>query len=213
MRNYNRKIAASALVAGFIGSGLIAYAQPENRPDRPPPPPPRELGAPGERPPPPAEGPGRPGMGMERMFGVLTEEQRASFRDAMAGQSDKIRDLDERLRAARKHMMDAALAKDFDEKAVRQIALDAARLDAEMMVVRMKALAQVRPRLAPEQVEKMRSAPPPGAPEGAGERLSRRPEVRRDENGLPLRQTPPPPPPDAPPPPPPDAAPPPPPPK
>src|SRR5205807_9611026 len=63
MRNYNRKIAAAELVAGFIGSGLIAYAQPENRPDRPPPPPPpRELGAPGERPPPPAEGLGRPGM-------------------------------------------------------------------------------------------------------------------------------------------------------
>src|SRR5438445_814710 len=109
----------------------------------------------------------------ERMLATLVE-QPASFRDAMAGQSDKIRDLDERLRAARKHMMDAALAKDFDEKAVRQIALDAARLDAEMMVVRMKALAQVRPRLAPEQIEKIRSAPPPGAPEGAGERLSRR---------------------------------------
>lgn len=115
--------------------------------------------------------PGRYAPLLER---VLTEEQRDSLREAMESQRDKMRDLEENLRAARKEMFQAGLAQKFDEDALRQKALEAGRLDAELTVLRAKALSKMKPPLSAEQIEKLKTPPPfeGGEP---------RPEFRRDE--------------------------------
>src|SRR5437762_6482328 len=43
---------------------------------------------------------GRFAPGLERLFSLLTDEQRASFRDAIEGDREKMRDLEEKLRDA-----------------------------------------------------------------------------------------------------------------
>src|SRR5262245_49191062 len=76
--------------------------------------------------------------GLERLFGVLTEEQRASLRQAMEAQREKTRGLEEKLRDARKELFEAGLKEKFDEEAVRQKALAVGKLDAELAVLRAK---------------------------------------------------------------------------
>jgi Spy/CpxP family protein refolding chaperone len=104
---------------------------------------------------------------------VLTEEQRDSLREAMESQRDKMRDLEEKLRDARKEMFQAGLAQKFDEDALRQKALEAGRLDAELTVLRAKALSKMKPPLSADQIGKLKN-PPPFESEP-------RPEFRRDE--------------------------------
>jgi hypothetical protein len=71
-------------------------------------------------------------------------------------------------------MFQAGLVQKFDEDALRQKALEAGRLDAELTVLRAKALSKMKPPLSPEQIEKLKNPPPfeGGEP---------RPEFRRDE--------------------------------
>ena len=122
--------------------------------------------------------------GLDRVLGVLTEEQKTSFREAIQSQREKVREIEEKLRDARKELLKAGLKEKFDEEAVRQKAMAAAKLEAEMMVIRAKAFSQMRPPLSTEQIEKLRTMPSPGI-ERQSERPRRRPEVPRDENGLP----------------------------
>ena len=96
-----------------------------------------------------------------------------------------MRDLEEKLREARKEIFEAGLKEKFDEAAVRQKAMATAKLDAEMTVLRAKAFSQMRPALSAEQIEKLKNLPAQGAGEGQGERTRRRPDVQRDEHGLP----------------------------
>ncbi|MCL4785166.1 MAG: periplasmic heavy metal sensor [Verrucomicrobia bacterium] len=119
----------------------------------------------------PGEVGGRLALPFER---VLTEDQRASIREALQGQRDQWRELDERLRAARREALEVSLARRFDEIAVRQRALAVAALEAEMAVLRARALSQVRPPLSPEQIEQLHQLPPFGA-------ALPRAEVRRNE--------------------------------
>ena len=62
----------------------------------------------------------------------------------------------------------------------------AAKLDAELTVLRAKALSEMRPSLSPEQIARLRSAPDETG-EIRGER-PRAPEPQRDENGLPPKK-------------------------
>ena len=122
---------------------------------------------------------------MERLFGLLTDEQRASLRRAMEAQREKMRGLEEKLRDARKELFEAGLKEKFDEEAVRQKAMVAAKLDAELAVLRAKAFSQMRPPLSAEQLEKLKNQASLGPVQRQGERQRQRPEVQRDEHGLP----------------------------
>jgi Spy/CpxP family protein refolding chaperone len=132
----------------------------------------------------------RAGAGFERLQSVLTEEQRASLREAMQAQREKLRDLEEQIRDQRQQLMLAGLTEKFDEEAVRKKALAVAKVEAEMTVLRAKAFSQIRPALTAEQMAKLKAGPAgPGSDQPETPR--RRPDVPRDEHGLPLKDSPP----------------------
>lgn len=124
------------------------------------------------------------------LLSVLTEEQRASLREAMAGEREKIRELEQKIREARKELFELGLREKFDADAVQQKAEAAAKLDAEMTVLRVKAISQIRPRLSAEQIQKIKDSVRARAGEGQSEPPRRRHDIPRDENGLPLKEQP-----------------------
>ena len=175
----NKRARLCCFIVGIFTSAVVTdlRAQPTNRfPGRP--------NRPGQL---PAGALGRFGPGYERLTSVLTEEQRASLRTVLEDQREKVRDLEEKLRDARKELFEAGLTQKFNEAAVRQKAMEAARLDAEMTVLRVKAFSQMLPQLSAEQIQKLKNLPP-GAGENRGEPERSRPDVKRDENGLPLKK-------------------------
>jgi Spy/CpxP family protein refolding chaperone len=158
--------------------------------------------------PPPQRIPGRPALpqggqgffmaGLGPVGNILTDEQRASFRQAMEAQREKLRDVETKLRAARRQLLEAGLDGTFDEAAVRKQALAVASLEAEMAVIRAKAISQLQPPLSPEQIEKVKNglatAPirtGPRADELRPPNAGRRRDLtstNRDENDLPPKQ-------------------------
>jgi Spy/CpxP family protein refolding chaperone len=166
---------------------LMAQAQPNpDQPDRP-----RPLGRDrqqGERP-----GPGiQPGPGVALMERVLTEEQRESMRDIMKSQRERMQGIQEKIRAARKELMKASLAESFDEEAVRAKALVVAKLEADLTVLRAKAISQVQPPLSEEQIERIINPPPQdrlqpgnGEPRPGDRRGNRPPRGPRDGSDQP----------------------------
>ena len=122
---------------------------------------------------------------------VLTDDQRASLREAMEAQREPMRDLEEKIRAVRKDLMQASLAEKFDEVAIRNKALEAGKLDAELTVLRAKAFSQMKPPLSAQQIEQIKNPPPPenGGGPNPGEfrrRPDRPPGGPRDEHDLPV---------------------------
>jgi Spy/CpxP family protein refolding chaperone len=115
---------------------------------------------------------------------LLTEDQRDSMRQTMEAQREKMRGIQEKIRAARKALMTAALAEDFKEETVQAKALEVAKLESELTVVRLKALAEVQPALSQEQLDKLVNfQPQPGlAPGGNDQRPSNR-RMNRPMNG------------------------------
>jgi len=175
---------STAFLTINVAAVLIAHAedQPKEKPDQSPPAR-RQLNRPeGGRGFPGAMGP--LAAGFERIFNILTEEQRASLREAMQSQRDKMREEEEKLRDARREIFEAALVEKFDEQTVRQKATAAAKLEADMMVLRAKAFSKMHPPLSAEQLEKLKSSVPSGS-ETQPDRPRRRPEISRDDNGLP----------------------------
>jgi len=124
---------------------------------------------------------------------VLTEEQRNSFREALAEQRDKARELEKKLRDAREAAIAAGLTKTFDENNVREKALEVGRLEAELAVIRARALSEVKPPLSTEQIEQIKNPPPfkPGQDRLRPVRRGVRPNAGpRDENDLPAKPKP-----------------------
>jgi len=157
--------------------------KPENRPA------PGRAAPRGERP-----GGFQPGMMgggqfMPQLQRVLTDEQRTSLRAAMDEQRDKSRELEEKMREARRALLKASLLDAFDEEAVRAKALEVAKLDAELTVLRAKAFAQMKPALSKSQIEELRNPPPFEGGFNRGENDARPPGRKfngpRDENDLP----------------------------
>jgi Spy/CpxP family protein refolding chaperone len=183
IRCHNRK--AAAIFAALVASVISTPAQPDKNatPERRPPPGEER----GRFQPPQGGGPaGRFGPGFERLQSVLTDDQRASLREAMQGQREKMRDLEEKIRGLRQELLLAGLTEKFDEESVRRKALAVAKLEAEMTMVRAKAFSQMRPALNPEQLEKLK-ARPENRREDQPEAPRRRPGAPRDEHGLPLK--------------------------
>lgn len=174
---------AICLSAALLFNGwLPAQAQPNpDNPDRPRPPRAQRGQQPGA-----PEPRFQPGPGLALMERVLTEDQRESMRSIMASQREAMRDIQNKMRDARKELLKASLADTFDEEAVRAKAMAVAKLEADLTVLRAKALSQVQPPLSDEQVEQIMSAPQermqPGEPR-LNERRGERPQRPRDGDG------------------------------
>ena len=112
------------------------------------------------------DGPGG-GQFMPMVQRVLTEEQRTSLRSAMEAQREKSRELEEKMRDARRELLKASVLDKFAEDAVRSKALEVAKLEAELTVLRAKAFSEMKPALSQEQIEELKNPPPM---EGAGNR-------------------------------------------
>lgn len=170
-----RNVACAFAIAALLPSTPVALAQPNpEAPNRRPPPPGADRR--GDHPQPGFQ----PGRALPMLERVLTEEQRESLRAAAESQRDQVRGLQEKLRAARQALMRASLAEKFDEDAVRAKAMEVGRLDAELTVLRAKAMSKVQPPLSEEQIERISNPPPreiegpPGGP-GPGPRRNNRP--------------------------------------
>jgi Spy/CpxP family protein refolding chaperone len=166
------------LLIGVLGVAISAFGQSQNQgSDNASPR--RQFGA--------RAGAGRFSPGFERVLSVLTEEQRTSMREAMAADREKIRELEGKIRDSRKELFELGLREKFDEAAVREKAAAVANLDAEMTVLRVKAISKIRPPLTAEQIDKIKSADP-GNPDSQPDPPRRRRDIPRDENGLPLKE-------------------------
>lgn len=90
--------------------------------------------------------------------GMLDDQQRQVFREALQRDNAKLQSLDQKLQAAQRALMEAVLAETYDEAAVQEKAETLARLQAQMMIVRGKALNSVAPTLTPEQKQQLLSS-------------------------------------------------------
>jgi len=138
---------------------------------------------------------GQPGFTMER---VLTEDQRESIRKTLEANRDKTRANMEKIREARKELNKLALEAEFNEDVVRAKAMEIAKLEVEMTVMRLKALSEVQPALSQEQIDKVINPPqmqaplggrPEGQNTGSGNRRMGQPQTMTD--GEPDRPAPP----------------------
>jgi Spy/CpxP family protein refolding chaperone len=139
-------------------------------------------------------GQGVAGFAIGGPVGVLNDQQRASYESIMNGQRGRLAELQAKLRAARQDLLITSVDQKFDENIIRQKALVIARIDAEMMVLRVKVFSQVQPPLTPEQIEKIKAGEP-GAIHPVGQQpLERAPRhqalagTNSDDNGLPPKK-------------------------
>lgn len=182
-------IRALTLSTVCIATFSTAFAQSDNKPENRP----NRQFPRGERPAggfQPGAAMGAAGHFLPFLERVLTEEQRTSLRNAMEQQREQVRSLEQKLQDARRDLLKASVVEKFDEDSVRNKALEVAKLDAEMTVLRAKAFSQMKPPLSPDQLEQLRNAPRDGG-ENRGDspaprRDDRKPVGPRDENDLPL---------------------------
>jgi len=150
------KVLAGLAAALLFNTYLAAQAQPNpDKPDRPRPP--QGDRQRGERLPEPRS---QPGPGVALMERVLTEDQRESMRAIMASQREIMRELQDKMRSARQELLKASLSDKFDEDLVRTKALAVAKLEADLTVLRAKAMSQVQPPLSEEQIAQIMNPPP-----------------------------------------------------
>jgi uncharacterized membrane protein len=136
----------------------------------------------------PAFGGGAAAMAGRAMM-VLNPEQRESLRGAMQADQEKIRELEQQLREARKAAADAGISRDFKEDDLRAKLEAAAKLDTEITILRAKALAQVQPPLTDDQIQRLKNPQPMGdmmrerRPEGFEPRPPGNPPPRPPRDG------------------------------
>lgn len=87
--------------------------------------------------------------------GMLDEQQRELFRQAMEKEGDQLRALATKMEAAQKALMQATLAETYDEKVVQEKADAVAKIQVQMTLLRAKALSTVAPTLKAEQKEQL----------------------------------------------------------
>jgi Spy/CpxP family protein refolding chaperone len=167
----------ATLLVGALGVAISAFGQTQNQASDNALP--RRQFGPGAA--------GRFSQGFEQVLSVLTDEQRASMREAMVADREKIRDLEQKIRESRKELFELGLREKFDEAAVREKAAEAAKLDTEMTILRVKAISKIRPPLTAEQIEKIKNSSGPEMGDSQPEPPRRRHDILRDENGLPLK--------------------------
>jgi Spy/CpxP family protein refolding chaperone len=141
-----------------------------------------------------ANQPGIAGIAIGGPVGVLTDQQRTSYENALEAMRGRFLELNAKLRAARQDFLNTSVTVKFDENLIRQKALAAAQIEADLAVIRIKALSEVQPPLSPEQIEKIKSGRPGpmrqfGRPGFDRQRRQESPAVTNgDVNGLPPKQ-------------------------
>src|SRR6185437_16176585 len=128
------------------------------------------------------------GMVVGGLFGVMTEQQRASYQAAMKTMRPQLVEIETQIRAAHWDLLNTSLSAKFDENVIREKAMVSARLEAELTVLRVKAYSQVQPPLSPEQIEMVKSEEP--GPGRSPERFQHPPgtATNHDPNGLPPKK-------------------------
>jgi Spy/CpxP family protein refolding chaperone len=126
--------------------------------------------------------------------GMLTEPQRASYETALNSVRGQMAELQAKLRTARQDFLVTSLDQKFDENVLRQKAFAAARCEAELAVLRAKALSQIQPPLTAEQIEKIKAGQP-GPVQPLRRQQPERPAqhaptsgTNQDANGLPPKK-------------------------
>jgi Spy/CpxP family protein refolding chaperone len=125
---------------------------------------------------------------------VLTDEQRLSLRAALESQREKMTPLEEKVRASRRALLDAAAGGKFDENLVRQSAGASAGAEAELTVIYVRALSQMQPPLSAQQLQQLKNFQPgqfqvqsgPPASSTPEKHLELPPPLPRDTNDLPV---------------------------
>lgn len=133
-------------------------------------------------------GPGRSGIGLERILMELTPEQRQSLREALMDNRDEARGVEEKIRAARADLLEMALARKFKEDAFRKKAMEVAKLEADRAVRMAKAIAELDPPLSREQVERIKRSLREQSFQPGQERRRGQPDMGRDQNDLPRQE-------------------------
>jgi Spy/CpxP family protein refolding chaperone len=100
---------------------------------------------------------GAQGFALGGPVGALTDQQRTSYEAAMARQRPRMMELQSQLRTARADFVAASVDQKFDENSLRQKAMAAYRIEAEMAVMRAKAMSEVQPPLSAEQIERIKA--------------------------------------------------------
>jgi Spy/CpxP family protein refolding chaperone len=133
---------------------------------------------------------GLAGMALGGPVGIMTEEQRASYQEALRAMHPQIAELDAKLRTARQDFLNTALTGKSDENVLREKALAAARIEAELSVIRAKAFSQMKPPFTPEQIEKVKTGQygPVRPFEHARPQPPAISSTNHDPNGLPPKQ-------------------------
>ena len=153
------KTAITLALAQFLGAFVVTAADTPAQPA-----PPSQLRVLGDNPPDRGPGPGGPGLNGRgpRMAGggmmVLDDQQRETYREATQKNSEELRNLDQKFRAAQKEFVHAAMAEKYDEKVVREKADAVAKIQTDMSMLRAKAFSTVAPTLKPEQREQLENS-------------------------------------------------------
>jgi Spy/CpxP family protein refolding chaperone len=91
--------------------------------------------------------------------GILTQEQRTTMREAMQAAQADLAPLTNKLAAAQKEVIKAAVAKNADEKAVRAKLEAVAKIQTDIAVLRLKAVKEIASTLTEEQKTQMDERP------------------------------------------------------
>jgi hypothetical protein len=92
------------------------------------------------------------------ILNVLTPEQRRSLAPIAREHNSRLSELQSKLRNAQTTLIDTALSTNSNENTVRQQAAAVAGLEAEISVLRLKILSQVKPPLSSDQIDKVKNA-------------------------------------------------------
>lgn len=139
----------SLIAAAVLATASLAQAQNTNTPQVLPP-------SPTNATPPHARALPAPGAASGQL-GMLTEEQRASFQSIMSTNRAKFMELYSKYQAARGEISETIISEKLDENLIREKVMNAAKIEADMAVLRAKAYSDIQPPLTSEQVEKLKS--------------------------------------------------------
>jgi Spy/CpxP family protein refolding chaperone len=93
------------------------------------------------------------------MGAILTQEQRTKMREAMQDSRTEVTALTEKLAAAEKEAMKAALAENPDEKTVRAKIEAVTKIQTDLMMLRLKGVKAIASTLTAEQKSQLENAP------------------------------------------------------
>jgi Spy/CpxP family protein refolding chaperone len=100
----------------------------------------------------PAAGAGGPG-------GMLTQEQRTKIRETLQASQSEMNQLNEKLLAAQKEAVSAALAPKADEKVVRDKINAVVKIQGDIAMLRFKAVKEIASTVTAEQKAQMENNP------------------------------------------------------